>query len=197
MRFQNFHKIQSGIATGALLSALSERPELWNEITARQTTPGSPHVDTKSIFLRWCESRDLASVFTQIPAVDYPAYSLLPEARQLVAFLHDVTGGQELGRALIVSLAPGGSILEHIDEGAYADHYERFHICLKSEVGNLFWSGNPNSGFEAVHMEPGEAWWFNHKETHWVTNESCDERIHLIVDCVAPMYRRERHAISA
>lgn len=194
---KNFARISSGVDVEPLLAAINAAPNLWNEITARQTTPGSPHKSTETIFLRWAESQTLDAVFNEIPAVDYPAMEKLPEARDLIMKLLSGVDGIELGRAIIVKLKPDGFITPHADEGAYADHFERFHICLSASRGNGFFVGTPEANAELVCMKPGEAWWFNHKMTHWVVNESSEDRIHLIIDCVAPTYRRERHAVSA
>jgi len=191
---QNFKLLASKVPVERLLSAIESQPELWGEITARQDTPGSAHKYTEAIFLRWCETKTVAAAFTEIPAVDYKAYSKLPEARELVEFVESLVGSKELGRVLVVKLKSGGEIFPHPDEGQYADHYERFHVSLKSDQGNLFFSGEPGKAFEAVHMEPGEIWWFNHKRVHWVVNSSVNPRIHLIIDCVAPKYRRPRDA---
>lgn len=194
---QNFALLKSQVDVYPLLKALERNAHLFDQITGRQDTPGSPHSDTKAIFLRWSKDLSVHAAFNYIEAVDFPAFSELPEARELVADVIKATGADKLGRVLITLLKPGGFILPHADEGAVADHYERFHLVLHSEEGNFFYSQlNPSSG-EYVHMKEGEIWWFNHKRPHWVENNSGSDRIHLIVDAVAPKYRRERDALSA
>lgn len=193
---QNFKRLTTKLPVDGLLDAIERQPELWGEITARQTTPGSPHKYTEAIFLRWCPTKTIEAVFTEIEAVDYPALSKLPEALPIIEFIKDLVGGKELGRVLVVSLQPGGVITPHPDEGDYADHYERFHLSLQSDIGNVFCSGRPDRAFEGCHMERGELWWFNHKETHWLFNASTRPRIHLIVDMVAPSYRKERGEVD-
>lgn len=158
---------------------LREHTELWKQITARQTTPGSPHHDTEAIFLRWCESQTVHAAFTDLAAVDYPARSSLPACSRMIDELSSVLGVVELGRVMVVNLLPGGHIDPHIDEGAYADHYQRFHLSMTSEGGNHFRCGD-----EHMHMRPGEVWWFDHKQTHEVWNRSDSGRIHLILDAV-------------
>lgn len=184
-----------------LLNAIGNHSYLWNQITERQTTAGSPHVDTKCIFLRWAEILTLDAVFNSIHAVDYPAMKELQEARPLIEKIISLVGGVELGRVIITSLKPGGIITPHADEGKYADHYERFHLPLKSEDGNWFFIGKPGGEkkeYDAIQMRPSELWAFDHKKTHWAVNNSDTQRLHLIVDCVAPLYRKERPlALSA
>lgn len=187
-----FKRIASEINTKPLLNAVEAHPELWSEIIERQTTPGTPHVDTSSIFLRWAESRSIDAAFNDVEAIDYPAFQKLPEARDLIASLANSVGSQKLGRVMIVSLMAGGSIIPHDDQGAYADYYERFHIPLQSASGNYFYvETEPDQG-EFVHMKEGEAWWFNHKKKHFALNASQTPRIHLIMDMVAKSYRKER-----
>lgn len=186
---QSFECLSRGLDVCPLVEALKRNPELWDEITGREAFPNSPHKDTKSIFLRWCRGLELQSAFTEIPAFDYPAMGKLSEARELINQTLQKVNATELGRVLIVNLRVGGAITPHSDEGAYADYYERFHIALSCKPGNLF-----SCNGETVEMNPGELWWFNHKERHKAHNISGNDRIHMIIDCVAPTYRRERMA---
>jgi hypothetical protein len=190
---RNFQLLESGIDVAPLLGAIERQPELFSEITARQEHPGSPHKYTEAIFLRWAKELTVEACFTDLEAVDYPAYEKLPEARPLVAQIMRRVGGKKLARVMIANLKSGGFIDPHSDEGAYADHFERFHLSLQSDDGNSFlvWNRKPDWA-EWVHMKPGELWAFNHKSCHQVLNDSNRDRLHLIVDCVAPEYRRER-----
>lgn len=188
----HFTRIAENIEIRPLYDTVVKHWDLFDRITARQTTPGSPHHHTQSIFLRWCENLTVPAVFTDIPAVDFPALDLLPEARPLIDKVVELVGGKELGRVLIANLLPGGKIDKHIDEGAYADHYERFHLILMSDPGNIFFIEAEPGLSECAHMLPGELWWFNHKEPHYVWNDSTRGRLHMIIDVVAPKWRRER-----
>lgn len=189
---QNFQRLTTGLPVAALNAAIGRQPELWAEITDRQSYDGSAHRATETIFLRWCKGQTLEAAFTEIPAIDYPATVKLPGAYSLIQEAMKKIGSTELGRVLIVSLKPKGMITAHVDEGAYADHYERFHLVLEAEVGNCFFCDD-----EMVEMKPGELWNFDHKKSHWVWNDSDNPRVHLIIDAVAPDFRRERNALSA
>lgn len=191
---KHFQQISTGIDVQPLLSAIESKPHLWTQLTDRQTTPGSPHVDTETIILRWPKDQSVSAAFNEIPAIPYPALVELPEAYKLIGEVIQATDAFEIGRAIIVKFEAGGFIPPHADEGAYADHFERFHIPLQSDIGNLFMCGDFDKNFEAVHMDVGSLWTFNHKKTHWLFNGSDSARIHLIVDCVAPQYRKEREA---
>lgn len=194
---QNFRRLASGLDVVPLLNAIWGQPQLWEQIVARQLTPGSPHKDTETIYCRWADKLTVDACFNDLKAVDYPALDKLPEVRGLVEEAFLGTTIQELGRIIIVKLKPGGVIDAHVDEGAYADRYERFHLCLTSNEGSWFRSALNDNAAEFVHMQPGEFWWFNHKREHQFFNTGDTARIHMIVDCVAPKYRRERDAISA
>jgi GNAT superfamily N-acetyltransferase len=189
-----FARLATDLPVVPLLKKLEQHPGLWQEITARQTTPGSPHHDTECIFLRWCPEQTVEAAFYQLETIDYPATKLLmPEAGDVFLALMEILGKEyrgplaDYGRVIITKLKAGGKIDTHMDEGKYADRYDRFHICLQSDLGNLFAVGG-----HGCWMQPGEAWWFNHKRPHWAENTSERERIHMIVDVAVPAFRSQR-----
>jgi GNAT superfamily N-acetyltransferase len=155
--------------------------ELWDAFTARQNAPGSPHHDTRCIVLRGPAADVITSdvVFNMLESVDTPAVEMLPAVRDLCAAACRRIRAVALGRVMLVELAPGGHIDRHVDEGAYAEHFERFHLVLQSDEGNTF-----HNGAEAIHMKPGELWKFNHRAEHEVFNQSARPRIHLIIDAI-------------
>ncbi len=176
-----------------LLTSIEAQPDLWDQIQARQHTPGSPHVDTRSIFLRWSAQQTIEAVFSDVESIDYPAFNRLPQARDLLALSAAIVGAKQIARVMLVSLKPGGTITPHVDEGVYADTFERFHLVLQSDFGNEFHVDELDPKvWQTAMMRPGELWWFNHKRTHWVENFSNRERIHLIMDMLAPDFRTER-----
>lgn len=188
-----FDRIHNGIDVRPLLRAVENNSKLWDQITARQDHPQSCHRDTRAIFLRWCKDISVETVFTDLVAVDYPALDVLGDARELIGLVAGLTKAERVGRVMITALKPGGCIIPHPDEGTYADHYERFHLVLHSDQGNLFTCQHDDSWYETVQMKAGELWTFNHKNVHHVLNGSRTDRIHMIIDAVAPLYRRERH----
>lgn len=163
----------------------------WQQITARQDTPGTCHQDTETIFFRWSADQSIEAVFTDLKAVNYPAMEGLPCVKELVIKAHGIVGG-ELGRAILVKLKPGGEITPHIDEGLYADYYDRFHLPIVSRVGNNLYVGEDERSGEYCHMLPGELWWFDHKKKHFAVNSSNDDRLHLIIDIKADQFRGHR-----
>jgi len=196
----NLERIATGLNVKPLQEALERQSHLWLEETTRQEYPGSAHRDTRCIFLRWARSRTVEAGFTEIPAVNYPAMNKFPEVSPILVeasiFLDFHFEASKVGRIIITELKPGGFIDPHVDEGAYADHYERFHIVVKSKEGNRFFVEDKPEVGEFAHMREGELWWFNHKKRHYVFNGSNEPRIHLIVDAVVPAFRRERDNVE-
>ena len=82
---------------------------------------------------------------------------------------------EQAGRIMLAELKAGGKIAAHVDEGAYAEHFQRLHLVLTGSCE--FHCGN-----EAVTMVPGELWWFDHQQKHRVENEGTSPRVNLIMD---------------
>jgi hypothetical protein len=190
---QNCKLVASDLKTAPILEALANNLGMWSEITVRQDYPGSAHHDTKCIFARGPEAFTPDKFFFDLGSYDYPAMDrladvLVPVLRPL---LNDVLKVTELGRVLIVNLKAGGSVDEHIDEGTYADYFARFHVVI---------STNPYcyniTGGEPAHWAVGECWWFDHKKPHAATNQGETDRVHIIIDAVAPDYPMPQVPVS-
>lgn len=181
MQPARFQKVQAFLDVRAARAELAAQPELWSEITVRQDYEGTAHGDTESIILRGPAAG--TNPFDEIPAQPYGAIAKLPHCCNLVILLAEKLGATEIGRVMAVSLKPQGQILPHVDEGKYAEHFQRFHIVLSSEEGNVF-----QCGHQLQWMEAGTAWWFNHRVEHDVVNASPSPRVHLIVDLVTPQF---------
>lgn len=184
----NFEKLAENIPVKEILKKLS--PKLWEKNELRQNTVGSPHADTKTIFLRWAKEFSVESVFTDLEAYDQDEMEeVVAEIAPAMELFHEIVKPISIGRMIIVSLKAGGRITRHFDDGEYADHYQRFHLSLRSEEGNLFYCEHNENYGEYVHMRAGELWWFNHKKYHTVYNTSNRDRIHLIIDAVSPKFK--------
>lgn len=186
-----FNRIHDGLNTRPLLAAVAANSHLWDQITARQDHPASSHRATKTIFLRWSKEFSVQTVFTDLEAVDCPALDVLPQARDLITEVCRLVGSIKLARVIITKLPPGGEISEHADEGPYADAFERFHVPLQADR-SLFVNVYSDDHKELCQMKTGELWTFHHKKKHQVLNDGEQDRIHLIIDAIAPSYRRER-----
>ena len=182
---QNLRCLAKDLDVAPILQKIAAKSHLWDEITIRQEYEGSAHHDTKCIILRGSKGFLPHDVQEDLTSVDYPYIEeLMPEVQQLLKPLVLGLGIEQLGRIMVVDLQAGGYIDEHTDEGKYAEHFERIHVVLTSEPGNVF-----SVDGEDVHMQVGEAWWFNHRKPHKVMNNSNSSRIHIIVDlvCVPPL----------
>lgn len=80
----------------------------------------------------------------------------------------------------LLRLAPGSNIKEHRDRGAgYQFGNFRVHIVIRTHPDVSFIV----DGVE-VSMKTGECWYADFDRPHSVTNNSNEERVHLIMDCI-------------
>lgn len=171
---RHFLKIGEQVDVVPILAALASRPDLWNVNDLRTAYPNSPHAEVDDI---WVMFNDVTGdVVNDIQAHPFPAWSELP-VKDLVLNLMRRVGGVQLGRVIISRLAPGNSIGAHVDQGAPATFYQRYHIVLQSLPGCI-----TRSGEEVIQMSGGEAWWFDNRAEHEVINNSADDRIVVVVD---------------
>ena len=178
---RNFQLIASGIEVAGLHNALMRHPELWGEEKFRTTYENTPHADVEDILIRYTapDALDTKSVQNDRGAVWYPAAQKI-DVKPVILNLMRYLDAYQLDRCLITKLRPGGRILPHADNvGDYVhlDGIARYHIVIQGLPGSVYRCGN-----EAVTMQTGEIWWFNAHEEHEITNNSADDRIHLIAD---------------
>ena len=67
-----FIRVAHGLNVEPLLKLLDDKPELWTEITARQSTTNSPHKDTKCIYVRGPLKMSVYYVLWDTGSYDYP-----------------------------------------------------------------------------------------------------------------------------
>ena len=171
--------IAEGIDVSPLVRLLENKPYLWDLETARQDYPGSAHHDTKCLIFRGPREFTMESWMGSHIAewslvTSGPSHAALSEVTRPV---HDILNTKEVGYIMAVSLKAGGHVDLHIDEGVYAEYYDRYHLVLKSEEGNRFYNED-----ESVWMQEGELWRFDHRSVHYVENNSASDRWHLIID---------------
>ncbi|WP_332605481.1 aspartyl/asparaginyl beta-hydroxylase domain-containing protein [Acinetobacter sp. ESBL14] len=184
----NFH-ILTTADTNPLMLNIKRHPELWKEDTYLRDYPQGPFGEIDSIMLRFPEKRvfeqeeDLEKYkrgegqFDQHESIDYPAFSVLTEARQIVFGLMALVQGERLGRVMINRIQPGGRIYPHADTPEHTDYYTRFHIVLQSAAGCILRAGD-----EQLNMKTGDVFWFNNKLEHEVINNSAIDRLSMVVD---------------
>lgn len=163
-----------------VVQEIKEHAYLWGDIVVRQSYPGTAHRDTNSIFIRGPRVMTPYEYQETLTAYDYPAASILPKTTALVQGALDLIGAKEIGYVIIANLMPGGTISPHIDEGAYADHYQRFHVPLLTNDECGFFIGGQLVSMPLL----GTVYRFEHKQEHSAFNYGDTERWHIIIDAV-------------
>jgi hypothetical protein len=160
------------------LEELAGHPELWELAPLRELNADSAHLDTETIVLRGPSTRQ--NVADNLDCMHYAPIQQLRASFALVRHVREFLKAREAGRLMLVRLRPDGWVRPHVNEGAYARYFARFHLVLESNPACRFACGN-----EKAYMAPGELWWFNHQITHSVINNGA-ARTHLIMDFSAP-----------
>jgi len=178
---QYFERVTDSLFVLPLQARLHASPDLWGQRAYRRASAGSPHAGMVDI---WARYRDFAEMtgdwdeFRMTPhdSVWYPEAEKIPELKPIVFDLMRIVEGDRLGAVLITKLPPGGEIKPHIDGGWHAGFYSKFYVPITDVPGqNFHWE----DGFIAPKL--GHAWRFDNSVPHWVTNESEQDRISLIV----------------
>lgn len=184
----NFQFLPSVDPTKLLIS-IKSKPNLWKEDTYLRDYPQGPFGEIESIMLRFPEKRVFEQeeeveaykrgehFYDQHESIDYPAYAILSEARQMIMGLMAYVQGERLGRVMINKIAPGGKIFPHADTPEHTNYYTRFHIVLQSAPGCFIRAEN-----EQLEMRGGDVFWFNNKLEHEVINNSNVDRISMVID---------------
>lgn len=175
---RNFQQIAAGVDVAPLLHAIQRQSDLWNQFTVRTDHPKTAHSEVDDILVWFNDlNQGLDGIIDDRDVISFPAWEHLPQLRPILFDLMRAVGGVRLGRVIITRLAPGKAIAEHVDMGAPADWFERYHIGLQVLPGVLFHAGD-----ETLQMRGGDVIWFNNKQLHSVVNNSADDRIVCIVD---------------
>lgn len=175
----HFKLLSNDLDVSAALEEVKKMDQLFNWINLRRLNPSTCHSEVDDIVLRFApldRYSDFDLIHNEREVVSYFTWYLMKEVRTLIHKVLPVSD-EYIGRVVISKLKPGCKVYPHPDEGGYAHGYDRTHIVLSSDEGNMFYCAN-----EQVHMQPGEYWLFNHELTHWVENNSTTDRIHIIVD---------------
>lgn len=166
-------KIGDGVNIGPLLWALQENPQFWNLHPDRTIHPDSPHHGVDDIWIRYA-APEVQDKHQPHESVWYPCADVLP-VRDIAMRLMAYVGGERLGGILITRIPPGGQVKPHTDPGWHARYYEKFAVQVASAPGQAFC-------FEGDRLEPkpGDIYWFDNSQSHWVVNPTQYERITLI-----------------
>jgi aspartyl/asparaginyl beta-hydroxylase (cupin superfamily) len=111
----------------------------------------------------------------------YPVADTIFEARSLAMQIGKDLKALSMGAVLITRIPPGGQVYPHIDQGWHARHYEKFALQIRGDEKQAFHFQD-----EDLMTQDGDLFWFDNAYSHWVTNDSDQERITMIV-CVRRM----------
>lgn len=162
-----------GVDIVPLKQALDEHPELWNQVRARTESPASPHHEVDDIWVRYAPVG--VSGETPHDSLWYWAADLLP-VKDIVYRLAYTLRADRIGGVLITRIPPGKSVKPHVDRTWHASFYRKFAVQVASAPQQAFC-------FKGVRHEsvPGDVYEFDNSHCHWVTNDSDEERITMIV----------------
>lgn len=165
--------------TFALVASLHGRRSLFDAITLRQDTPGSPHKDTRSIFLRGPDDPNATTWFQDVPHKDYGWLESWPEAQDVLDHIAVAlkVPGMVFGKVMVIELKAGGALGWHRDEGPYSERHVRYHLPLVSNPGAILYSGP-----EQAHLPVGLLTHFDNRSLHSAANHGAHARIHLVAD---------------
>lgn len=97
-----------------------------------------------------------------------------PYIRQVLASF-----GVVLGRSRLMKLATGAEVATHVDFNYHWHSRVRIHIPIITSPEVTFFCADQN-----VNMRAGESWIFNAWRRHRVSNDSDQDRVHLVIDTV-------------
>jgi hypothetical protein len=180
----NFIRLAEGMDFSEALAQIDDK--MWHSDTYLRDYPQGPFGETDSIICRFPpisvletekELKKHFSKFDQHECEWKEVAKDLPIVKNLAMWLMAEVRGTRLGRVIVNRIHPGGRIFRHADTPVHAQYWSRFHIVLQASQGVNFWCEG-----ETVQMRTGEVWYFRNDLEHEVSNESKDERIHIVVD---------------
>jgi len=173
-----FKKILSGLNVEPIRRSLLSKPQWWDQIPQRRIGQGSPHSEMTDIWVRFGDvsSGDFSILGREHDSVWYPCAELLPDVKRLAFDVMEAVDGERLGGILITKLPPGGRIHPHSDSGWHAEYYEKFYVAISAPDKSVF-------GFDGgeIIADNGDCWLFRNNATHWVINDSDQDRISMII----------------
>lgn len=179
LRSINSPPIQSlgvSLDVSTLVEQIEAHPDVWNR---HKTRLYGPHSQVSDIWVRynsWDNFKDRESFNGPHESTWYPVINEIPAVKRLCFDVMHIVQGERLGGVLITKIPPGDKVLPHIDRGWHAEYYEKFAVQLKSAPGQAFC-------FETAQLSAdiGEIYTFDNSKPHWVTNDSSEERMTLII----------------
>jgi hypothetical protein len=179
--FQKLYKLDRW-ETDGINRQLAAHPELWDQNPFRRTAEGSAHSEMRDIWVRYNDVQkyiakgDFAGFNDEHVPVWYEAWDKVPALKEVIFNLMAAVDGEMIGGVLITRIPSGCGIGKHVDKSWHVDYYDKFYISLEAAPGAKFWSED-----EVIEPEVGDVYRFDNRHEHWVTNDSGQDRVTLIV----------------
>jgi hypothetical protein len=162
----------------ALQAQLVDAP--WNAIRHRTEHPQSPHREVSDIWVRYNPIEnyhgDMSAFNAEHEPEWYPVSRQLTEAERIAQAISVQFQALSLGAVLITKIPAGGQVYPHVDQGWHARTFEKFAVQVRGNDRQAFHFEN-----EDLVTHDGDLFWFDNAYPHWVTNDSDEDRITLIV----------------
>ncbi len=163
-----------------LKTQLGTHPEVWNAFRIRTEHPRSPHRETMDVIVRYNPIEnyrgDMQAFNAEHVGQWYAVADTLTEAKRLAEAIAADHDAKEMGMVLITRIPAGKQVYPHVDGGWHARHYEKFALQIQ---------GNEHQAFhfeeEELVTRDGDLFWFDNAFPHWVTNNSDEDRMTMIV----------------
>jgi hypothetical protein len=178
----NLLHIAQGVNVIPTLLEIKNNPQLWNQHAYRTSSDDSPHREVSDIWVRYNDINNLdmndPQKFNQEhESVWYPSIDKLPSIKKIAYDLMHYVNGERLGGILITKIKPGKQCYPHDDVGSWhSAYYDKYAVQLEGDCKQAFHF--EEGSFSA---KPGDIYWFNNQEKHWVTNDSDVDRITMII----------------
>ena len=172
----NIQSLSVQFEVAPLQAQLASNPQAWDLYRWRTEHRQSPHREASDIWVRYNAIENFGPRFNEEhTAVWYPVAEDIPSVKPLVSKVMECVGGKQLGGVLITKLPAYRQIYPHVDRGWHAGFYEKFaiQVCGNDKQQFCFLDGS-------LSAKEGELYWFRNDVTHWVTNDSDEDRITLI-----------------
>jgi hypothetical protein len=172
--------LSTGFPVDVCLQEIDSNPDVWDRYTLRTSQYSSPHTKISDIWVRynsWDNYKGDRKKFNEEhDSVWYPVICQIPSVRSLVMDVLSYVQGERLGGVLITRIPPGCMVRPHIDTGWHATYYDKYAIQLRGNGKQAFHFNDTS-----LSAMPGDLYTFDNSKLHWVTNESDEERMTLII----------------
>jgi hypothetical protein len=163
------------VNVASIMLELKNNPQLWNMHNFRTQAESSPHHGLDDIWVRY--QKEDGAVAAPHESIWYPESEFLPSVKALAYEIMHMVKGERLGGILITRIPPGKMCKPHTDSGSWhAEYYDKYAVQIESNCLQAF-----HFEGESFCAKPGDVYWFDNQYEHWVTNESNEDRITLII----------------